>query len=138
MLPPVTSARAAPRTSSALLAPETTLSQLPMASRANPRRAWPLRVARIVQPVFGSVFEAFQTFMTFFRGPLLALLLLGMLTRRATSQGALAGMILGVGTAAALNLALSVLGPEYGVSYLWVAWRSFAAALVGTVAVSVG
>ena len=42
--------------------------------------------ARIIQPVFGSVFEAFQTFMTFFQGPLLALLLLGMLTRRATSQ----------------------------------------------------
>jgi len=92
--------------------------------------------ARIIQPVFGSVFEAFQTFMTFFQGPLLALLLLGMLTRRATSHGALAGMILGVGTAVALNSARFVLGPELAVSYLWVAWWSFVAAMAGTVAVS--
>ncbi len=92
--------------------------------------------ARIIQPVFGSVFEAFQTFMTFFQGPLLALLLLGMLTRRATSQGALAGMILGVGTAVTLNSARFVLGREYAVSYLWVAWWSFVAALAGTVVVS--
>jgi len=36
---------------------------------------WALR-SPMIQPVFGSVFEAFQTFMTFFQGPLLALLLL--------------------------------------------------------------
>ncbi len=92
--------------------------------------------ARLIQPVFGSVFEAFQTFMTFFQGPLLALLLLGMLTRRATSQGGLAGMILGVGTAVALNSARFVFGPELAVSYLWVAWWSFVASLGGTVVVS--
>ena len=68
--------------------------------------------ARMIQPVFGSVFEAFQTFMTFFQGPLLALLLLGMLTRRATSPGALAGMLLGVGTAVVLHSARFVLGPR--------------------------
>lgn len=92
--------------------------------------------ARIIQPVFGSVFEAFQTFMTFFQGPLLALLLLGMLTRRATSLGGLAGMLLGVGTAVVLNASRFVLGPEHAVSYLWVAWWSFAAAMVGTMTVS--
>lgn len=92
--------------------------------------------ARMIQPVFGSVFEAFQTFMTFFQGPLLALLLLGMLTRRATSPGALTGMVLGVGTAVVLHSARFVLGPQHVVSYLWVAWWSFAAAIVGTVVVS--
>lgn len=92
--------------------------------------------ARMIQPVFGSVFEAFQTFMTFFQGPLLALLLLGMLTRRATSSGALTGMILGVGTAVVLHSARFVVGPQHAVSYLWVAWWSFVAALVGTVVVS--
>jgi len=92
--------------------------------------------ARIIQPVFGSVFEAFQTFMTFFQGPLLALLLLGMLTRRATSPGALTGMILGVGTAVVLHSARFVLGPQHAVSYLWVAWWSFFAALAGTVVIS--
>ncbi len=92
--------------------------------------------ARIIQPVFGSVFEAFQTFMTFFQGPLLALLLLGMLTRRTTSPGALAGMLLGVGTAVALHSVRFVLGAEYAVSYLWVAWWSFVAAVTGAVVVS--
>ncbi len=92
--------------------------------------------ARIIQPVFGSVFEAFQTFMTFFQGPLLALMLLGMLTRRATSPGALVGMLLGVGTAVVLHSLRFVLGPEHTVSYLWVAWWSFAAAIAGTVLVS--
>ncbi len=92
--------------------------------------------ARIIQPVFGSVFEAFQTFMTFFQGPLLALLLLGMLTRRATSAGALAGMILGVGTAVVLNSARFLFGRDQGVSYLWVAWWSFVAAMGGAVVVS--
>jgi SSS family solute:Na+ symporter len=92
--------------------------------------------ARMIQPVFGSVFEAFQTFMTFFQGPLLALLLLGMLTRRATSPGALTGMVLGVGTAVVLHSARFVLGPQHAVSYLWVAWWSFVAAIAGTVVVS--
>jgi len=92
--------------------------------------------ARIIQPVFGSVFEAFQTFMTFFQGPLLALLLLGMLTRRTTSSGALVGMLLGVGTAVALHSVRFVLGAEYTVSYLWVAWWSFVAAVTGAVVVS--
>jgi SSS family solute:Na+ symporter len=85
---------------------------------------------------FGSVFEAFQTFMSFFQGPLLALLLLGMLTRWATSAGGLAGMIAGVGTAAGLHAPGLLWGREHAVSYLWVAWWSFAAALAGTAAVS--
>lgn len=49
-------------------------------------------VSYLVIPVFDSVYEAFQTFMTFFQGPLLALLLLGMLTRRTTRWGGLAGL----------------------------------------------
>ena len=92
--------------------------------------------ARMIQPVFGSVFEAFQTFMTFFQGPLLALLLLGMLTRRATAAGALAGMLLGVGTAVALHSVRFLVGPQQAVSYLWVAWWSFVAALAATLTVS--
>jgi SSS family solute:Na+ symporter len=93
-------------------------------------------VAFLIRPVFGSVFEAFQTFMTFFQGPLLALLLLGMLTRRATQWGGLAGMLLGVGTAVAMHSARYVLGSQSGISYLWVAWWSFAAAVAGVTVVS--
>ncbi len=78
---------------------------------------------------FGTVFEAFQTFLTFFQGPLLALLLLGMLTRRATQWGGLAGMLAGVLTAVLLNAAEPLFGVTGGVPFLWTAWWSFVAAL---------
>jgi SSS family solute:Na+ symporter len=86
---------------------------------------------------FGSVFEAFQTFLTFFQGPLLALLLLGMLTRRATAWGGLAGMLAGVLSAAMLNSAETLFGIGGGVPFLWTAWWSFVTALVVTLLVSV-
>jgi SSS family solute:Na+ symporter len=97
-------------------------------------------VAYLILPVFGSVFEAFQTFMTFFQGPLLALLLLGMLTRRATQWGGLVGMLAGVGTAVVMHSVRFfpfLFGHRIEISYLWVAWWSFVAAVVGTLLVSV-
>lgn len=77
---------------------------------------------------FGSVFEAFQTFLSFFQGSLFSLLLFGMLTRRATTEGAIAGMLIGVGTSAVMTAT--------GQLYLWTAWWSFVAASVSLVAVS--
>jgi SSS family solute:Na+ symporter len=81
-----------------------------------------------VKSRFGSVFEAFQTFLSFFQGALFALLLFGMLTRRATAMGGVAGMIAGVLTSALLN--------ARGQLYLWTAFWSFAAASVVLVLVS--
>ncbi len=78
---------------------------------------------------FGSVFEAFQTFMSYFQGSLFALLLFGMVTRRATAAGGVAGMLVGVGTAAVLSAS--------GYLYLWTAFWSFVAASVTLLAVSV-
>jgi SSS family solute:Na+ symporter len=77
---------------------------------------------------FGSVFEAFQTFLSFFQGALFALLLFGMLTRRATPAGGVAGMLAGVVTAAVLN--------ARGELYLWTAFWSFAASSVALLLVS--
>jgi SSS family solute:Na+ symporter len=77
---------------------------------------------------FGSVFEAFQTFLSFFQGALFSLLLFGMVTRRATAAGGVAGMLVGVGTAAVLN--------QLGYLYLWAAFWSFAAASGTLLAVS--
>lgn len=77
---------------------------------------------------FGSVFEAFQTFLSFFQGALFALLLFGMITRRATAAGGVAGMLAGVGTAAAMSAT--------GQLYLWTAWWSFVAASVTLIVVS--
>lgn len=93
-------------------------------------------ISWLIKTQFGSVFEAFQTFMTFIQGPLLALLLLGMLTTRATQWGGLGGMLLGVATAATMHSADRLLGPEYNVSFLWVAWWSFVTAFLGTVVIS--
>jgi SSS family solute:Na+ symporter len=77
---------------------------------------------------FASVFEAFQTFLSFFQGALFALLLFGMLTRKATPAGGVAGMVTGVVAAGVLNGA--------GVLFLWTAWWSFVAASVALLAVS--
>ena len=77
---------------------------------------------------FGSVFEAFQTFLSFFQGALFSLLLFGLLTRRATAAGGVAGMLVGVGTAAALSTT--------GQLYLWTAFWSFVAASAALFAVS--
>ena len=82
-----------------------------------------------VKTRFASVFEAFQTFLSLFQGALFALLLFGMLTKRATPAAGLVGMIVGVAAAFALN--------AYGYLFLWTAWWSFVAASVALVVVSV-
>lgn len=83
----------------------------------------------VVRDSFGSVFEAFQQFLSFFQGPLLALLLLGMLSKRVTQWGGLVGLFVGVGTAVALTMS--------GFLALWCAWWSFVASVVTIVGVSV-
>jgi SSS family solute:Na+ symporter len=87
---------------------------------------------------YPSVFEAFQSFMSIFQGPLFALLLLGMTTRFTTSGGGVVGMVSGLSVALALHTAPTwspwVWGDSWSVSYLWVAWWSFAAAVGGIVA----
>ena len=77
---------------------------------------------------FGSVFEAFQTFLSFFQGALFSLLLFGLLTRRATAAGGVAGALVGVATAAILSTS--------GQLYLWTAFWSFMAASAALVVVS--
>ncbi|NLE39922.1 MAG: sodium/solute symporter, partial [Pirellulaceae bacterium] len=122
-------------------------------------------VSYLVKVHFATVFEAFQTILSFFQGPLLALLLLGMLTSRVTQWGGLFGMLIGVGTAVMMHCARFVLTsswvadhapaallesaksqvgswwmlgftPDLKISFLWVAWWSFAAAIVATVVIS--
>jgi SSS family solute:Na+ symporter len=92
--------------------------------------------AYLVRHWFESVFEAFQTFLSLFQGTLLALLLLGMLWRRTTQWGGLAGMLIGVATAVLVHFHRPLLGYDGETSFLWVAWWSFAAAMLSTIAVS--
>lgn len=81
-----------------------------------------------VRDAFNSVFEAFQTFLSFFQGALLALLLAGMLSRRATQWGGLIGLLAGIGVAAILTF--------NDVLFLWTAWWSFVGALLTVIVVS--
>ncbi len=90
----------------------------------------------LVDRWFESVFDAFQTFLSFFQGSLLALLLLGMLWRRTTQWGGLVGMLVGTATAILVQFHRQVLGYDGTTSFLWVAWWSFAAATISTVVVS--
>ncbi len=92
--------------------------------------------AYLVDRWFESVFDAFQTFLSFFQGSLLALLLLGMLSKRTTQWGGLVGMITGVVTAALVHFWRPLIGDGGTTSFLWVAWWSFVAALLSAVAVS--
>ncbi len=90
----------------------------------------------LVDQWFESVFDAFQTFLSFFQGSLLALLLLGMLSKRTTQWGGLVGMLVGVATAIAVQFHRTALGWGGETSFLWVAWWSFAAAVSSTIIVS--
>jgi Na+/proline symporter len=76
-----------------------------------------------------------QTLLSYFQGPTLTILLLGILWSRTTGWGALAGLVTGVG--------LSALMFEYkGVLFMWnepnlfVAWWTFLASMIVTVVVS--
>jgi len=90
----------------------------------------------LVDRWFESVFDAFQTFLSLFQGSLLALLLLGMLWHRTTQWGGLVGMLIGVATAAMVQFYRQWLGYEGETSFLWVAWWSFVAAMLGAIVVS--
>lgn len=75
-----------------------------------------------------------QTALSLFQGPTLAILLLGIMWRRATRWGGLAGLILGVAFCFVLNYTDGLFPSDD--PFLFVAWWSFVFALVVTVVVS--
>lgn len=84
---------------------------------------------------FPSLYGYFQTIFSFFQGPLLVILGLGMLWPRATAPGAIAGLVSGVLTSGSLFLLRGQLfiSPE---PFLYIAWWAFLVSLVVTVTVS--
>ncbi|MEM1229489.1 MAG: sodium/solute symporter [Pseudomonadota bacterium] len=76
----------------------------------------------------GGLYQFIQTMLSMFQGPLLALLLLGTLTRHASARAAVAVLVSGV----TLSSALSYLG----VNLLWVAFGSFAYSVLALWALS--
>ena len=75
-----------------------------------------------------------QTVLSLFQGPVLAILLLGILWPRATGWGGLAGLVLGVASCFVLNYTPGLFPSEF--PFLFVAWYSFLFTLVVTVVVS--
>ena len=85
---------------------------------------------------FGNIYTAIQSMFSLVQGPSLAILLLGVLWRRATAWGGLAGLVSGVALAFTLNLD-SMAGMFHSTEpYLFVAWWSFVLSLLVTVVVS--
>ncbi|MCX5772970.1 MAG: sodium/solute symporter [Candidatus Hydrogenedentes bacterium] len=75
-----------------------------------------------------------QTLLSFFQGPVLAILLLGIIWPRATGYGGLAGLVLGVASAFVLNYTPGLF-PQKD-PFLFMAWWSFVFALIVVVVVS--
>ena len=84
---------------------------------------------------FPTIYGYFQTVFSFVQGPLLAVIALGLLWRRATGAGAIAGLIGGVSTSAILFWVKDMIfsNPE---PFLYIAWWAFVVSLSSTIIVS--
>ena len=90
----------------------------------------------VLSAFISNIYNAIQTTFSFVQGPTLAILVLGLLWRRANRWGAMAGLGGGVTLAIVLN---SPVGDGVFTSeepFLFVAWWTFVFALVVTVLVS--
>ncbi len=94
-------------------------------------------LAGLLAPVIGRAEELYvfiQTALSLFQGPTLAILLIGIVWRRATQWGGLAGLVLGVCFTTILN-GVEDLFPSDD-PFLFVAWWSFVFSSIVTVVVS--
>lgn len=92
--------------------------------------------ALLAEPIGNSesIYVFIQTVLSLFQGPVLAILLLGIIWPRATGHGALVGLILGVTFCFILNYTPGLFPSEN--PFLFVAWWSFVFSLAVTVLVS--
>lgn len=90
---------------------------------------------------FDSIYTLIQTIFGLFQGPVLAIIVLGVLWRRATANGALVGLLSGVACSVSLNL-IQIYSSEGNKlfhtadPFLYIAWWSFVWAIVTTIVVS--
>ena len=97
-----------------------------------------LAIAALLAPFvahFGGIFPYFQTGITYIGTPIIAVILAGILWKRANAQGALAALLLGIATTVVL-LALKVVGVDFGLHWLYVAFFQEIAVVIMLVAVS--
>ncbi len=84
---------------------------------------------------FEGIYVAIQTFLSFFQGPIFAILLLGIFWPKCTSMGGLCGLVIGIAFAAFLNIFSSQFFTIQD-PFLYVSWWSFVLAFVVTLIVS--
>ena len=84
---------------------------------------------------FPGIYVAIQTFLSYFQGPLFAILLLGMFWKRTTQWGGLSGLLIGIGFATVLNTFKNAFFTIED-PFLYVSWWSFVAGFIITIAVS--
>ena len=98
-----------------------------------------LVIGLVTSPISGEfpgIYVAIQTFLSFFQGPLFAILLLGIFWKRTTQWGGLSGMLIGIFSAFILNIfsdsIFTISDP-----FLYVSWWSFVVGFIVTVTVSI-
>lgn len=95
-----------------------------------------ISTALLAEPIANreQIYVFMQTILSLFQGPLLAILLLGIMWPRATGYGGLAGLVLGVICCFVLKYTPGLFSSEE--PFLFVAWWSFVFAMIVTVVVS--
>ncbi|MDP6966025.1 MAG: sodium/solute symporter [Candidatus Marinimicrobia bacterium] len=88
---------------------------------------------------FSSIYELSQTLLSLFQGPSLAIIILGVLWKRTTGKGALAGLLTGVAFSSGLVwVNNNATQPLFQITepFLYIAWWSFVVSISFTVIVS--
>jgi len=84
---------------------------------------------------FPGIYVAIQTFMSFFQGPLFAILLLGIFWRKSTAAGGLVALVIGIGFSIFLHV---FKGKFFEIQdpFLFISWWSFLLAFIINIVVS--
>jgi len=84
---------------------------------------------------YPGMYVAIQTFMSYFQGPLFAILLLGIFWKRTTQWGGLSALVIGIGSAIYMNVTkdqhFTIEDP-----FLYISWWSFVVGFIVNVTVS--
>ena len=88
-----------------------------------------------ISSLYPGIYVAIQTFLSFFQGPLFAILLLGIFWKKTTAMGGLSALVLGIGSAVTMNVFkadfFTIEDP-----FLYISWWSFVIGFIVAVGVS--